>query len=170
MKKIQLGFSRLVAAAIALFAASASLWADDVVAKAGEVITVSDPQPGVEYVAREGVVQFGDVSAEGLGSVVGRWEFDDPSNPGKDSGLVGNDLAVSNSVAVVDDEVRGKVAEFGADSCLFGMGPDRSIKQMPTGIDVVSDQHSAVRKMMIDGILYIVKEGKIFDAQGKRLQ
>ena len=132
MKKIQLGFSRLVAAAIALFAASASLWADDVVAKAGEVITVSDPQPGVEYVAREGVVQFGDVSAEGLGSVVGRWEFDDPSNPGKDSGLVGNDLAVSNSVAVVDDEVRGKVAEFGADSCLFGMGPDRSIKQMPT--------------------------------------
>ena len=44
------------------------------------------------------------------------------------------------------------------------------IKQMPTGIDAVSDQHSAVRKMMIDGILYIVKEGKIFDAQGKRLQ
>lgn len=44
------------------------------------------------------------------------------------------------------------------------------VKQMPTGIDAVSDQHSAVRKMMIDGILYIVKEGKIFDAQGKRLQ
>ena len=44
------------------------------------------------------------------------------------------------------------------------------IKQMPTGIDAVSDQHSAVRKMMIDGILYIVKDGKVFDAQGKRLQ
>ena len=44
------------------------------------------------------------------------------------------------------------------------------IKQMPTGIEAVSDQHSAVRKMMIDGILYIVKDGKVFDAQGKRLQ
>ena len=40
------------------------------------------------------------------------------------------------------------------------------IQQMPTDIEAVSDQHSAVRKVMIDGILYIVKDGKVFDARG----
>ena len=44
------------------------------------------------------------------------------------------------------------------------------IKQMPTGIDAVSDQHSAVRKVMIDGILYIVKDGKVFDARGAKVK
>ena len=97
------------------------------VSVAGNVLSVANPQPGVEYVAREGVVKFGDLS------VVGHWEFDDPANPGKDSGTAGNDLAVSNSVTVVDDAERGKVALFGAESCLFGTGPGRSIKFMPVG-------------------------------------
>lgn len=44
------------------------------------------------------------------------------------------------------------------------------IVQSPTDIDAVSDQQSAVRKVMIDGILYIVKDGKVYDAQGKRVQ
>ena len=44
------------------------------------------------------------------------------------------------------------------------------IKQMPTGIEAVSDQHSAVRKVMIDGILYIVKDGKVFDARGAKVK
>ena len=97
------------------------------VSVAGNVLSVANPQPGVEYVAREGVVKLGDLS------VVGHWEFDDPANPGKDSGTAGNDLAVSNSVTVVDDAERGKVALFGAESCLFGTGPGRSIKFMPVG-------------------------------------
>ena len=44
------------------------------------------------------------------------------------------------------------------------------IAQSPTDIEAVSDQQSAVRKVMIDGILYIVKDGKVYDAQGKRVQ
>ena len=98
-----------------------------VVAVAGNALSITNARPGVEYVAREGVLRFGEMS------LVGHWKFDDPANPGKDSGLAGNDLAVSNSVTVVDDEVRGKVAQFGANSSLFGMGPDRSIKYMPIG-------------------------------------
>ncbi len=98
-----------------------------VVAVAGNVISVTNARSGVEYVARDGVVKFGEMS------LVGHWEFDDPANPGKDSGSVGNDLAVSNSVTVVDDAERGKVAQFGANSSLFGMGPDRSIMCMPVG-------------------------------------
>lgn len=47
------------------------------------------------------------------------------------------------------------------------------IKTTPTGIeDVQGDnvQSTKVHKVMIDGILYIVKDGKIFDARGARLR
>jgi len=47
------------------------------------------------------------------------------------------------------------------------------IKQMPTDIENVQGgdvQGAKARKVMVDGILYIVKDGKVFDAQGKRLQ
>ena len=100
-----------------------------VVSVAGQLLTVPEARSGVEYVAREGAVQIGELS------VAGYWAFDDPGSPGKDSSTVGNDLAVSNSVTVVDDAERGKVALFGADSCLVGMGPRRSIKFMPEGSD-----------------------------------
>ena len=98
-----------------------------VVSVAGQVLAVSEARPGVEYVAREGAVQFGEMAT------VGYWAFDDPANPGKDSSLLANDLAVSNSVTVVDDAERGKVALFDTDSCLVGTGPGRSIRNMPTG-------------------------------------
>jgi len=98
-----------------------------VVSVAGNALVVTNARSGVEYVAREGVVQFGGEA------VVGHWAFDDPSDPGKDSSVLANDLAVSNSVTVVDDAERGKVALFGANSCLFGKGPGRSISYMPVG-------------------------------------
>jgi len=44
------------------------------------------------------------------------------------------------------------------------------IVQTPTDVEAVSDQHSAVRKVMIDGILYIVKDGQVFDARGSRVK
>ena len=47
------------------------------------------------------------------------------------------------------------------------------IKTTPTGIEDVQGgnvQSTKVRKVMIDGILYIVKDGKIFDARGARLR
>lgn len=94
---------------------------------AGNMVVVDGATPGVTYEAREGVFQFGDKF------MVGRWKFDDPDFPGRDSSSAGNDLAVSNSVTVVDDPDRGKVALFGVDSSLFGTGPDRSVKMMPSG-------------------------------------
>ncbi len=97
------------------------------VSLAGSTITAFGAKPGVTYEAREGVFQFGEKF------MVGRWAFDDAANPGLDSSGVGNDLAVSNSVTIVDDSERGKVALFGAESSLFGTGPNRSIKMMPVG-------------------------------------
>ena len=44
------------------------------------------------------------------------------------------------------------------------------IQQTPTGIEAVGDQQSAARKVMIDGLLYIVKDGKVFDARGSRVK
>ena len=47
------------------------------------------------------------------------------------------------------------------------------IKQMPTDIENVQGDnvHSTkVRKVMIDGILYIVKDGKVFDARGAKVK
>ncbi len=39
-----------------------------------------------------------------------------------------------------------------------------------TDIEAISDQPSELRKVLIDGILYIVKDGKLFDARGARLR
>lgn len=44
------------------------------------------------------------------------------------------------------------------------------IQNTPTDIEAVSGQPSEVRKVLIDGILYIVKDGKLFDARGKRVE
>ncbi len=47
------------------------------------------------------------------------------------------------------------------------------IQNTPTGIENVQGdnvQCTKVRKVMIDGILYIVKDGKIFDARGARVE
>ena len=45
------------------------------------------------------------------------------------------------------------------------------IEQTPTGIEQTgSDSKDGVRKVMVDGILYIVKDGRIYDATGNRVQ
>ena len=46
------------------------------------------------------------------------------------------------------------------------------IKQMPTDIELLNGEtgENGVRKVMIDGILYIVKGGKMFDATGRRVE
>ena len=42
------------------------------------------------------------------------------------------------------------------------------IQQMPTGVELLNGENGAngVRKVLIDGLLYIVKDGKMFDARG----
>lgn len=46
------------------------------------------------------------------------------------------------------------------------------IAQMPTGIDLLDGENgtNGVRKVMVDGMLYIVRDGEIYDAQGKRIK
>lgn len=46
------------------------------------------------------------------------------------------------------------------------------VHQSPTGVELLNGENgeNGVRKVLIDNILYIVKDGKVFDAQGKRVQ
>ena len=44
------------------------------------------------------------------------------------------------------------------------------VQNTPTDIEAVSGQPSEVRKVMIDGILYIVRDGKMYDARGARVE
>ena len=46
------------------------------------------------------------------------------------------------------------------------------IKQVTTGVEEGSDVsgQNGARKVMIDGILYIVKDNKLFDARGVRIE
>lgn len=47
-----------------------------------------------------------------------------------------------------------------------------AITQTPTGIDQspITNDQSSVKKVMIDGVLYIVKDGEVFDARGNRVK
>lgn len=46
------------------------------------------------------------------------------------------------------------------------------IAQVSTGVETISEEGLAIgaRKVMVDGMLYIVKDGKVFDAQGARVK
>ena len=46
------------------------------------------------------------------------------------------------------------------------------IAYIPTGIDLINGENGAngVRKVMCDGVLYIVKDGEVFDARGSRVK
>ena len=44
------------------------------------------------------------------------------------------------------------------------------IQYIPTGIDNTDGRNSSIRKVMVDGTLYIIKDGKVFDAQGRQVK
>ena len=44
------------------------------------------------------------------------------------------------------------------------------IAQTPTEIEAISNQYTDIRKVVVDGVLYIVKDGVVFDAQGNRVK
>lgn len=44
------------------------------------------------------------------------------------------------------------------------------IAQAPTDVEAISDEGLEIRKVMVDGILYIVKDGVVFDARGNRVK
>ncbi len=80
--------------------------------------------------------------------------------------LIDNETGIRTSLSALDYTINLSAGTY-ENRFVLEISP---IKQMPTDIESVSDQHSAVRKVMIDGILYIVKDGKVFDAHGNRVK
>ena len=83
--------------------------------------------------------------------------------------LIDNETGIRTSLSALDYTINLSAGTYN-DRFVLEISP---IQQMPTNIDNVqgeSAQSAKARKVMVDGILYIVKDGKVFDAQGKRLQ
>ena len=83
--------------------------------------------------------------------------------------LIDTETGIRTSLSALDYTINLSAGTYN-DRFVLEISP---IQQMPTNIDNVqgeSAQSAKARKVMIDGILYIVKDGKVFDAQGKCLQ
>ncbi|MBQ7438367.1 MAG: InlB B-repeat-containing protein [Paludibacteraceae bacterium] len=80
--------------------------------------------------------------------------------------LVDTEANVRTSLSALDYTVSLEAGEY-TGRFMLEISP---IQNTPTDIEAVSVQPSEVRKVMIDGILYIVKDGKMYDARGTRVE
>jgi hypothetical protein len=100
-----------------------------------------------------------------LANVAGDYTFSMPDGTnGIGVTLIDNETGIHTQLGALDYTVT--LAKGTYDNRFFlEISP---IKSTPTGLENsdVRDLHSDVRKIVIDGILYIVKDGKLFDARG----
>ena len=81
--------------------------------------------------------------------------------------LVDNETGVRTNLGLTDYVVTLSKGDY-VDRFALEISP---IMHTPTGIDNIGgDVHDGIRKVMVDGILYIVKEGVVFDAHGNRVK
>ena len=82
--------------------------------------------------------------------------------------LIDNETGIRTNLGLMDYTVTLAQGQID-DRFLLEISP---ISQISTDIEAVSGDRLEIRgarKIMIDGLLYIVKDGKLFDAQGRRL-
>ena len=80
--------------------------------------------------------------------------------------LVDTEANIRTSLSALDYTVSLEAGEY-TGRFVLEISP---VQNTPTDIEAVSVQPSEVRKVMIDGILYIVKDGKMYDARGARVE
>jgi hypothetical protein len=83
--------------------------------------------------------------------------------------LVDNETGVRTSLSALSYTVNLQPGDY-TGRFVLEISP---IAQTPTGVETVTGEGlpvTGVRKVMIDGILYIVKDGKMYDARGARVQ
>ena len=98
----------------------------------------------------------------------GTYIFSMPSNFSGTATLIDTFTGARTNLSISDYEVQ---LEKGVDTERFLLELD--IKKATTVIDSIGGEalpDGRVRKVLIDGILYIVKDGKVFDARGARVQ
>ena len=83
--------------------------------------------------------------------------------------LVDNETGVRTSLSALSYTVNLQPGDY-TGRFVLEISP---IAQTPTGVETVTGEGlpvTGVRKVMIDGILYIVKDGKMYDARGARVE
>lgn len=83
--------------------------------------------------------------------------------------LIDNETGIRTSLSAVDYTINLSAGTYD-NRFLLEISP---IKHVATDIETVNEEGVATngaRKIMIDGLLYIVKDGKVFDAQGRQVK
>ena len=81
--------------------------------------------------------------------------------------LIDNETGVRTNLSALDYTINLSAGTYD-ERFVLEISP---IMQTPTGIEQIGgDDANGARKMLIDGVLYIVKDGKIFDAQGRKMK
>ena len=80
--------------------------------------------------------------------------------------LVDTEANVRTSLSAFDYTVNLNAGEYDS-RFILEISP---ISPIATGVEDINDPSSNVRKLMIDGILYIIHEGKMYDARGARVE
>lgn len=100
----------------------------------------------------------------------GDYTFDIPAGTeGIGVTLIDNETGVRTSLSALDYTVNLSAGTYN-ERFLLEISP---VQQTPTDLETVSDEGlevSGARKVMIDQILYIVKDGKMYDARGARVE
>ena len=83
--------------------------------------------------------------------------------------LVDNETGIRTSLSALSYTINLEAGDY-KERFFLEISP---IKNTPTGVETISDEGlevSGARKVMIDGILYIVKDGRMYDARGARVE
>ena len=82
--------------------------------------------------------------------------------------LVDNETGIRTSLSALDYTINLSAGKYD-NRFTLEISP---IKETPTGIEQspMTNDQSQIKKVMIDGILYIVKDNKMYDARGSRVQ
>ena len=100
-------------------------------------------------------------------AVAGEYTFSIPEGTnGTGVILIDNETGVRTNLALSDYTVTLNKGTFDGRFTLE-LSP---IAEVPTGIGETDVDASSVRKVVVDGTLYIVKDGQVYDARGCRLE
>jgi len=82
--------------------------------------------------------------------------------------LIDNETGIRTSLSALDYTINLPAGTYN-DRFLLEISP---VHQSPTGIELLNGENgeNGVRKVLIDNILYIVKDGVMYDARGSRVQ
>ena len=82
--------------------------------------------------------------------------------------LIDNETGIRTSLGALDYTINMSAGTY-EERFVLEISP---IKPIITGIDQLqmTNDQSPIKKILIDGLLYIVKDGKMFDAQGRQVK